>query len=146
VIYHHWCEMTRMSRLLISGLMAGALAFTSVSAAGAASIIKASNGPLTATLKPSTHTPKINTPMTLTVTATLKGKPAHATAVYEFVFGGSVVSTQYPYNNKHYSFTGHFRDTLSFPASSLGFTLTLRVVIKAAGHTANLNCPITSHK
>jgi len=28
-------------------------------------IIKASNGPLTATLKPSTHTPKINAPMTL---------------------------------------------------------------------------------
>ena len=126
--------------------MVGSLAFASASAADAASIIKGSSGPLAATLKPSTHTPKINTNMTVAVTATLKGKPAHATALYEFVFNGTVVSTQYPYNNKHYSFTGHFRDTLSFPASSLGFTLTLRVVIKAAGHTVNLNCPITAHK
>ena len=134
-------------RLTIGGLIAGAVATAATStAATAATVIKGSSGPLVATLTPSTHTPKINTLVPIAVTATLSGKPAHATAAYEFVFGGAVVSTQYPRNNKHFSFTGHFSDKLNFPASSLGFTLTLRVVIKAAGHTVNLNCSITSHK
>jgi hypothetical protein len=132
-------------RLTIGALIAGAM--VSPAAAGAAAPIKGSSGPLAARLVPSTHTPKINALVPITVTATLKGKPAHATAAYQFVYGGAVVApTQYPYNNKHFSFTGHFSDKLNFPASSLGFTLTLRVVIKAAGHTVNLNCSITSHK
>ncbi len=139
--------MARSRGLTIGGLLAAAIATTaSPTAAAAATVIKGSSGPLVATLTPSTHTPKINTLMPIAVTATLNGKPAHATAAYEFVFGGAVVSTQYPYNNKHFSFTGHFSDKLNFPASSLGFTLTLRVVIKAAGHTVNLNWSITSHK
>jgi len=139
--------MTRARGLTI-GLVAVAVATTASStAAVAATVIKGSSGPLVATLTPSTHTPKINTLMPISVTATLNGKPAHATAAYQFLYGGAVVApTQYPYNNKHFSFTGHFSDKLNFPASSLGFTLTLRVVIKAAGHTVNLPCSITSHK
>jgi hypothetical protein len=134
-------------RLTIGGLAALAVAIGATSMAAAAAVIKGSSGPLTATLTPSTHTPKINTLMPISVTATLNGKPAHATAAYQFLYGGAVVApTQYPYNNKHFSFTGHFSDKLNFPASSLGFTLTLRVVIKAAGHTVNLPCSITSHK
>ena len=134
-------------RLTIGGLAAGAVAIGATSIAAAAAVIKGSSGPLAATLTPSTHTPKINTLMPISVTATLNGKPAHATAAYQFLYGGAVVApTQYPYNNKHFSFTGHFSDKLNFPASSLGFTLTLRVVIKAAGHTVNLPCSITSHK
>jgi hypothetical protein len=139
--------MTRAMRLTIGGLAAGAVAIGATSIAAAAAVIKGSSGPLAATLTPSTHTPKINTLMPISVTATLNGKPAHATAAYQFLYGGAVVApTQYPYNNKHFSFTGHFSDKLNFPASSLGFTLTLRVVIKAAGHTVNLPCSITSHK
>jgi hypothetical protein len=139
--------MTRAVRLTIGGLTAGAVAIGATSTAAAAAVIKGSSGPLVATLTPSTHTPKINTLMPISVTATLNGKPAHATAAYQFLYGGAVVApTQYPYNNKHFSFTGHFSDKLNFPASSLGFTLTLRVVIKAAGHTVNLPCSITSHK
>jgi hypothetical protein len=134
-------------RLTIGGLTAAAVAIGATSIAAAAATIKGSSGPLVATLTPSTHTPKINTLMPISVTATLNGKPAHATAAYQFLYGGAVVApTQYPYNNKHFSFTGHFSDKLNFPASSLGFTLTLRVVIKAAGHTVNLPCSITSHK
>jgi len=139
--------MTRAVRLTVGGLAAGAVAIGATSIAAAAAVIKGSSGPLAATLTPSTHTPKINTLMPISVTATLNGKPAHATAAYQFLYGGAVVApTQYPYNNKHFSFTGHFSDKLNFPASSLGFTLTLRVVIKAAGHTVNLPCSITSHK
>ena len=134
-------------RLTIAGLIAGAVATTATVTAAAVPVIKGSSGPLVATLTPSTHTPKINTLVPITVAATLNGKPAHATAAYQFLYGGAVVApTQYPRNNKHFSFTGHFSDTLNFPADSLGFTLTLRVVIKAAGHTVNLPCSITSHK
>ena len=139
--------MTRAVRLTIGGLTAAAVALGATSTAAAAAVIKGSSGPLVATLTPSTHTPKINTLMPISVTATLNGKPAHATAAYQFLYGGAVVApTQYPYNNKHFSFTGHFSDKLKFPASSVGFTLTLRVVIKAAGHTVNLNWSITAHK
>jgi hypothetical protein len=115
-------------------------------AAAAQQLVKGSSGPLTATLKPSTHTPKINVNWPITVTATLKGKPAHATAEYEFLFAGQVVGTQYPYNNKHFSFTGHYHDDLVFPAPSVGQPLTLRVVIKASGRTVNLNWAVTSHR
>jgi hypothetical protein len=138
--------MARTSRFLVSGLGAAVLAFTAGSAADAAPIIKGSSGPLAATLTPSTHTPKVNTLVPIAVTATLHGKPAHATALYQFLFGGAVVGTGYAHSNKHFSFTGHFSDKLNFPASSLGFALTLRVVIKAGGRTVNLNCSITSHK
>ncbi len=115
------------------------------SAAAGSPLVKGASGPLAATLKPSTHTPKVNAKWPITVTATLGGKPAHATAEYEFLFGPVVVSTQYPRNNKHYSFTGKFSDTLVFPAASVGQPLTLRVVIKAQGHTVNLNWSIKSH-
>ena len=134
-------------RLTIAGLIAGAVATTATVTAAAVPVIKGSSGPLVATLTPSTHTPKINTLVPITVAATLNGKPAHATAAYQFLYGGAVIApTQYPRNNKHFSFTGHFSDTLNFPASSVGFTLTLRVVIKAAGRTVNLPCSITSHR
>jgi hypothetical protein len=48
-------------------------------------------------------------------------------------------------NNKHFSFTGHFSDKLLFPPDSAGEPLTLRVVIRAAGHTVDLNWTIKSH-
>ena len=114
--------------------------------AAAAPTVRQTSGPLTATLAPSTHTPQINKNWPITVTATLSGKPAHATAAYEFVVAGFVVQTVYPRSNKHFSFTGHFSDNLVFPKASVGQPLTLRVVIKASGHTVNLNWAVTPHK
>lgn len=111
----------------------------------AAPLIKQSSGPLSATLAPSTHTPLINKNWPITVTATLNAKPAHATAAYEFVFAGIVVQTQYPRSNKKFHFTGRFSDNLVFPKASVGQPLTLRVVIKASGHTVNLNWAVTPH-
>jgi len=140
--------MARTTRLIIGGLAAGALCLgAGVSAGGAASLplVKASSGPLSATLQPSTHTPKVNVKWPITVTATLSGKPAHATAFYEFLFGGQVVSTQYVTNNKHFSFTGHYSDKLLFPPQSAGEPLTLSVVITSAGHTVKLDWSIKSH-
>ena len=140
--------MARTPRLIISGLAAGALCLgAGVNTGGAASLplVKASSGPLSATLQPSTHTPKVNVKWPITVTATLSGKPAHATAFYDFLFGGQVVSTQYVNNNKHFSFTGHYSDKLLFPPQSAGEPLTLSVVITSAGHTVKLDWSIKSH-
>lgn len=140
--------MARIARLTVTVLAAGALVLgvvASTSAASSSPLVKKSSGPLTATLKPSTHTPKVNVKWPITVTATLSGKPAHATAFYQFLFAGSVVGTGYVNNNKHFSFTGHFSDSLVFPAQSTGEPLTLDVVIKAGGHTVNLDWAITSH-
>ena len=106
--------------------------------------VKDTSGPLSASMVPSTHHPKVNAKWPLKVTATLHGKPAHATAVYEFLFGGSVVSTQYVHSNKHFSFTGHFSDDLVFPPASEGEPLTLSVVIAADGHKVSLEWTITS--
>jgi hypothetical protein len=101
-----------------------------------------SSGPLKASMVPSTHTPQVNANWPLSVTATLSGKPAHASAAYEFLFGGAVVSTQYPRSNKHFTFAGHFSDLLVFPPPSKGEPLTLRVVIADEGHTVNLDWSI----
>ncbi|QEC46744.1 hypothetical protein FSW04_03515 [Baekduia soli] len=77
----------------------------------------------------------------ITVTArTASGRNLRATAFYQFLFDGQVVSTQYPSPGKRagtahrpYGFTGRYRDTLLFPARAAGIPLTLRVVIRVAG-------------
>jgi hypothetical protein len=138
--------MARTAALLTTALAATAVSLAvSTGAVASGSLVKESSGPLSATLAPSTHTPKVNAKWPITVTATLQGKPAHASAFYEFLFGGAVVSTQYIGNNRHYSFTGHFSDQLVFPPSAAGEPLTLDVVIKAAGHTVNLDWSIKAH-
>jgi hypothetical protein len=102
----------------------------------------ATSGPLEATMVPSTHRPKATANWPLEVTATLSGKPAHASAAYQFLFGGAVVSTQYPRSDKHFTFVGHFSDELVFPKTSVGYPLTLQVAIKDGSHTVDLDWPI----
>jgi hypothetical protein len=128
------------------GMAAIAAAGVPVAAASSSPLVKRSSGPLTATLRPSSHTPKVNRNWPITVTATLHGKAAHATAKYEFLYSGQVVATQYPYNNKHYHFTGHFHDNLVFPPSAVGQPVTLAVVIAAGGHQVSLDWAIRTKK
>ena len=99
----------------------------------------ASSGPLLATMVPSTHYPRINAKWPLEVSATLNGEPARASAEYQFLFGYTVVSTQYPRSNKHFTFLGKFSDKLVFPPDSKDEPLTLQVVIEDAGHIVKLD-------
>jgi hypothetical protein len=124
-----------------------ALAFAA-SAGAATRTLKASSGPLRVTFTPpATHTPKENANVWITVVATVNGKPAqHATAYYQFLFAGQVVSTQYVRNNKHFSFNGHFRDNLVFPASAVGEPLTVRFVVKGGGRTVHFDWAIKTEK
>jgi hypothetical protein len=138
--------MVRRTRAAVIGLaLAGSFALATAAGAASSTSVKERSGPLTATLQAGTHTPKVGVKWPLTVTATLNGKPAHATAYYQFLFGGTVVSTTYVLGNKHFSFSGHYSDTLVFPPASSGEPLTLSVVIKAAGHTVKLPWSIKSH-
>lgn len=114
--------------------------------AGQATTVKKSSGPLTATIVPGTHHPKIKAKWPLSVTATLAGKPAHATALYLFMFGAMVVSTQHPYGKNPYRFTGHYKDTFTWPPDSLGQALTLRVVVSAGGRSVDLDWAVTPVK
>jgi hypothetical protein len=112
----------------------------------AGSSCSATAGSLEASIVPSAHDPKVNAKWPLKVTATLRGKPARASAVYQFLFAGQVVSTQYPLYKKHFMFTGSFSDTLVFPPDSEGEPLTLQVVIGSGSTTVALDWSITPKK
>ena len=60
-----------------------------------------------------------------------------ASVGYEFLFGGQVVARR-----SHYTFRGHFSDIVEWPASAVGYPLTLRTVVRAAGATINLDYPV----
>jgi hypothetical protein len=130
--------------LALSGTAEAATATVSCNSDKADTSCGGSAGKLHASIVPSTHSPKVNAKWPLSVKATTGGKPAHASAVYQFLFGGTVVSTQYPRSNKHFTFNGAFSDILVFPPDSDGEPLTLRVVIRSAGETVNLEWSIKS--
>ncbi len=82
---------------------------------------------LVAVLHASGHDPHVgNWP--IAVTLTRAGRPIAGHVSYEFLYGGQVVSTQ-KVGDESPNFVGHFRDTLTWPANSVGFPLTLRVLI-----------------
>ena len=64
-------------------------------------------------------------------------QPANATIVYEYLYGGAVVA-----HRSHYTFTGHFHDTLRWPSSAVGYPLTFRAVVTSGGATVNLDYPV----
>jgi hypothetical protein len=109
-----------------------------VSSADAASFVAHLSAP--------THNPKAGKRWPIEVTATTRsGKAVHASAYYQFVYNGSVVSTQWPTpsarpghcpggsgcRHSPYPFSGSFRDpSVVWPARAAGFSLTFRVVVK----------------
>ena len=113
--------------------------------------------PFVATLKASTHSPKVDRAWPITVTVrSHSGKALRATALYQFVYNGQVVATRYPSpkadlhskcnkegtcRHSPYPFTGRLRDpTVTWPARSVGIALKFRVVVKVKGlGTRNLD-------
>ena len=130
--------LVRALRPLLLGMVLSA----AVPSAAAAQTVRGSSGPLSATLHAGTHHPKVSANWPLQVTASLSGRPAHASIGYQFLYSGQVVSTQiprYPNGKPHTSFTGSFSDLLQFPARSVGYPLTLQVHIVAGGRAVNLD-------
>lgn len=121
------------------------IAAVALAAAAAASASTSRNGPLTATFTAPTHHPTCKQKWPVTVTAHYNGKPAHATAYYQFFSGGDKVGTQYPFGgtskNPHYHiwhFYGSFTDTTFGPFGALaaGHPLTVRAVVQDGRYTA----------
>jgi hypothetical protein len=81
------------------------------------------------------HHPKAGKNWTIKVTVrSPSGKALRATAFYQFLFNGQVVSTQYPSphgppRHKPYHFKGSYRDPILWPKRSVGYPLTFRVVV-----------------
>jgi len=100
-------------------------------------VVTGSAGGVTATLHAADHSPRVGRLWPIRFTATRNGRPARASVAYEYLFGGQVVA-----HRSHYAFTGHFSDTFQWPASAVGYPLTLRAVIVSGGATINLDYPV----
>lgn len=103
------------------------------------------DGPLTATFKAGTGRPNCKQKWPVTVTARYNGKPAHATAFYQFMSGNTVVSHQNPFagtsrnrRNTIWHFYGSFYDNTfgPFGALAVGHKLTVRAVVTVGHYTA----------
>jgi hypothetical protein len=110
------------------------------------------DGPLTATFSAGTHHPNCKQKWPVTVTARLNGKPAHASAFYQFMYNGQVVAKRYPYaatprnrHNRLWYFFGRFTDNTfgPFGALSVGQHLVVRAVVKAGRYTAYPSYAVT---
>ncbi len=100
----------------------------------APSTVTASSGGVTATMQAGSHHPRVGVPWPVSFTATRGGRPARASVSYEYLFAGQVVARR-----SHYLFTGHFSDTFKWPASAVGYPLSLRAVIVSGPATLNLD-------
>lgn len=95
---------------------------------------------LVATLHAPGHRPKVgNWP--ITVTLSWQGKPASGHVSYAFLLGGQVVSRQQVGGHSP-NFLGTFHDVITWPASSVGYPLTFRVVVTSPHGTKSLDYPV----
>jgi hypothetical protein len=136
-----------MIRRLAIGPLAAAAVLVLSAAPALGSTVSASSGGLSATLHAGTHHPKVNHHWPIRVSATLNGHSVRgAGAYYQFLYNGQQVSKQAICPNSGttncknfgFKFNGGFSDFLLFPSRSVGFPLTLRVVVSAGGHTVYL--------
>lgn len=101
-------------------------------------VVRATSGPISATLHATTHKPRVNAAWPISFNATNNGLPARAEVSYEYLFNEAVVAKR-----SHIRFTGHFSDIFRWPPASVGYPLTFRAVILAAGRTIYLEYPVT---
>ena len=74
----------------------------------------------------------------ITVTLTNGGRPIPGHVSYQFLFQGQVVSRQ-PVRLESPNFVGTFHDTIIWPATSVGYPLTFRVVIQTPFGVKNVD-------
>jgi hypothetical protein len=91
-------------------------------------------GGFTARLYAPTHTPKVGR-MSIEVTATRGSQRLSGSVKYRFLYSGQLVSTQ----PGHSFSNGVFRDALIWPKRSVGYTITLQVVVKTSYGTDYLD-------
>jgi hypothetical protein len=97
------------------------------------------------------HTPKVGNYPIRVVAKSPSGKPISGGHVfYQFLFGTTVVSCQTvgpnPPKYKPRFTRGVFRDVLTFPKKSVGYPITLRVVVSTSYGLKNLDYKIRVRK
>jgi|GEM_PF-1446197 hypothetical protein len=110
---------------------------TASASSGTGRTVTASAGGVSATLRGSTHAPKVGRPWPLHFTVTRGAHAVNASVSYEYLFGGQVVARR-----SHYTFDGHFSDVFKWPSSAVGYPLTFRAVIVSEGATIDLEYPV----
>jgi hypothetical protein len=132
----------RARKVILFAVTAAALVAVSAASASTSSY---TDGPLTATFTAGTHDPNCKQKWPITVTARYHGKPVRATAFYQFLSGGGVVSRQYPFadtrlnpHNHIWKFYSRFTDNTfgPFGALAVGVPLTVRAVVQVGRYTA----------
>jgi hypothetical protein len=103
-------------------------------ASATAHTVGTTSGGITATLRAGTHQPKVEAPWPIQFTVIRAGRAVTASVSYEYLFGGQVVA-----HRSHYTFSGHFSDVFKWPSTAVGYPLTFRAVIVAAGVTIDLD-------
>ncbi len=112
-----------------------------------------------ATLHAPTHSPQAGKRWPIKVGAHRGHKKLHASAFYQFVFGGSVVQSCQPSprkpratkcndgtSAKPWHFRGGYRDVVFWPQRSIGFPLIFRVVIHVRhGGTKHVDYAVQVH-
>lgn len=122
-------------RMTIPATLLGCVAAIALAAAPATA------APFDVKLHAPNHHPKAGAKnWRITVTArTASGKPLRATAVYHFLYNGTVVATRYPNPGKGrrparpYPFRGRYSDTILWPKRAAGYRLTFRVAVTVRG-------------
>jgi hypothetical protein len=121
------------SRWRVLAVMLTALVLTVPASASAASF--------TAHLKAPNHSPTAGKNWRITVTATHGGAKLSGSVRYRFLYNGSVVAHHFGRKFKH----GVCHDTLLFPATAVGFPLTLQVVVQTKYGTDYINWAVKVH-
>jgi hypothetical protein len=112
-------------------------AASSSGTAGAGETVTGSAGGVVATMRAGTHRPRVGQPWLVHFTATRAGSGVVASVGYEFLFAGHVVARR-----SHFTFNARFSDNIEWPASAVGYALTFRAVVGAAGATIDLDYPV----
>ena len=95
---------------------------------------------ISAHLSAPNHAPIAGKKWYITVTISHGGQKLTGSVKYQFLFDGTVVSTQ-----PGHSFKGDvYRDWLLFPKDAVGHPLTLRIVVKTNHGTVDLDWAVTT--
>jgi hypothetical protein len=135
----------RARKTIFLAVAAAALTVVGAADAGFVGHTTWRSGPLTATLYAGTHSPNCKQLWPVKVVATYNGRPARATAYYEFEYNNKVVekinvfsATRRNPHNRLWHFTGWFYDNTFGPFGALaeGHTIYVVAVVQDGRYTA----------
>lgn len=121
------------SSLVVAALV---LAFSLIAFNGVGRASATARGSVRVTITGTNHDPIVGRNWTYSITVTnARGQKLSGTETTHYLFSGSVVGTEKPVN-VHFT-NGHYRDTIQFPATSVGEPLTVEAVVRTkdgSGH------------